>query len=143
MYVLEKKQPKGLRIVEIEREVITPLIDNDLDVIDWNFDLDSHRLCLLYKNNQGKECVKVLPFSQIRKNATSHFGGDHSLNKYLDLISESELTFKDEFLSQLDGKVYPIQSYINYDNFVFIGIGNTLCIKNLAGLCDKNDGWNI
>lgn len=93
MYVLEKKIPKGLRIVEIERDVVTPLIDNDLDVIEWNFDLDSHRLCISYKNNDGVECVKVLPFNDIRKNATNHFGGDHSLNKYMNVIKESELSY--------------------------------------------------
>lgn len=63
MYVIEKKQPRGFRLIEIEREVITPLVDNDLNLIDWNYDLESHRLSLLYLNEDGKECVKVLPFS--------------------------------------------------------------------------------
>lgn len=76
MYVFVKKIPIGFKLVEIEREVITPLIDNDLDIIKWNFDLESHRLTLLFKNKEDQECVKVFPFKAIRKNATSHFGGD-------------------------------------------------------------------
>jgi hypothetical protein len=118
-------------MVEIEREVVTLLIENDCNLIDWNFDLDSHRLTLQYMDELNHECVKVFPFKSISKNATNHFGGDRSLNKYLELIQRSNLSFKDEVLSQLDGKVFPIQSYINYDNFIFVGHGNTISLKNL------------
>ncbi len=99
MYVLTKKLPLGFRLVEIEREVITQLIDNDLNLIDWNFDIDSQKLTLQYLNDSQKECVKVFPFKSIGRNATSHFGGDHSLNRYMDLIEESPLSFRDVVLT--------------------------------------------
>jgi len=48
--------------VEVEREVINTLIEVDLKILQMNYDLDSHRLCLEYLNNEGKKCVKVIPF---------------------------------------------------------------------------------
>lgn len=41
MYVLINKEHFGFRMVEIEREIVIPLIDNELNLIDWNFDLDT------------------------------------------------------------------------------------------------------
>ena len=62
MFILEKIQPRGFKLVEVEREVINTLIEVDLKILQMNYDLDSHRLCLEYLNNEGKKCVKVIPF---------------------------------------------------------------------------------
>ena len=87
MYVLQKIEPRGFKLVEIEREVINTLIEIDLKILQWNYDLDSHRLCLQYLNDQGKTCVKVIPFEQIRKSHLNQFNGGESIyNKYIEII---------------------------------------------------------
>ena len=55
----------------------------------------------------------------------------------MQLIKKSDLTFEDEILGQLDGKVFPIESYINYDQFLFIGHGSIVSIKNLSEFSSK------
>ncbi|CDW91026.1 UNKNOWN [Stylonychia lemnae] len=142
LYVLEKKEPRGFKLVEIERDLINTLIDIDLNLIDWNYDQDQHKLVLLYLNQSGKQCVKVIPFGQIRKTANTQFAGDGIYNKYIEIIQDSSLSYEEEVLSQLDGKVFPIQSYINYDNYVILGHANVISFKNLTDLCSQNqNGW--
>jgi hypothetical protein len=46
IYILEQKYPKGFRVVEFEREVITPLIDIPHDIKDWHYEHDTSRLIL-------------------------------------------------------------------------------------------------
>ena len=36
-----------------------------------------------------------------------------------------------------------MSTYINYDNFLFVGLGNKVCIKNLSNLCEAYDGWEV
>ena len=67
IYAIIKKKPQGLRIVEIEREMSVPLLDNDFNIKDWHFDQESHRLVLQYVTEKGKECVKVFPLRSINR----------------------------------------------------------------------------
>ena len=58
----------------------------------------------------------------------------------MDLIQNSDMSFKDEILTELDSKIFPIQSYINYDNYIIIGHGSIVSFKNLSNVNECE--WN-
>ena len=94
-----------------------------------------------FKSENKEPFVKVIPFRSISK-TQSNYSGHNSLNRIMDFIQESELSFRDEILSALSGKIYPVQSYINFESFVIVGHGNCFAYKNLANLCCKSKQWN-
>jgi hypothetical protein len=47
------------------------------------------------------------------------------------LLNTSIYTFTEEMLMSLSGKVSPLNSYLSVDNFVIIGIGNIVSIKDI------------
>lgn len=94
-----------------------------------------------FTNDIGKEDVKVLYLADLKKHVTSQFGGDQSLNKILDLIQPSNLTYKEEILSCLNDKVNPIQTYITCDNYVFIGYCNIISYLNMSSTHFNDCKW--
>ena len=70
LFMLLQKETGGLRMVELDRDVSIPQIDNTCLINNWYFDTDTSRLILQYVDEDSKEkSVKVLPLLDIKRNS--------------------------------------------------------------------------